>query len=95
MSLMDVSFCRVGSFSNVVGRTLEKVFAQRRVISQARGASERLPRFAFLVEQMQQMSARGPKRLVVGDSAGRNLVKCGKSGGRLARLRNRNGSPDK
>jgi hypothetical protein len=77
-----------------LGGALEKVFTQRRVIRQARGASERFLRFISLVEQLQQMSARGPIGLVVGDSAGGNLIERGESGGRLARLGERNGSPN-
>ena len=58
-------------------------------------APERLPRFVFSIEHLQNMSARGPKRLVVGRSADRNFIKRVKSIGRLPRLRNRHGSSDK
>ena len=80
--------------SNIACRALEQVFAQRRVISQARSARERYLRFVAPVENLQQMSARRPKGLVVGNSAGRNFFKRGESRCRLPRLRQRNGPAD-
>src|SRR5215831_16968282 len=77
-----------------IRRALEKIFTHRGVISQTRGASERLARFVFPVQQSQQMPASGPIRLIAGDGVRGNLFERGKTGGRLDRLRHRYGPPD-
>src|SRR5262249_33574528 len=77
-----------------VRRTLEKIFTHRGVISQTRGAGERLARFIFPAQQSQQMPASGPKGLVIGDAVRGNLFERGKTGGGLDRLRHRYGPPD-
>ncbi len=78
--------------SNVFAGPLEKVFTQGRVIRQACGASERFSRFAVPIQQLEQMPARGPIRLVIHHAVGGNFLKRGKS--RLPGLRECNGSPD-
>jgi len=80
--------------SNVFAGSLEKVFTQGRVIRQACGASERFSRFAVPIQQLEQMPARGPIRLVIHHAVGGNLLKRGKSIGGLPGLRECNGSPD-
>src|SRR5947208_3025891 len=52
-------------FSHALGRSLEKVFTQGRVVCQARGAGERFLRFTIAVQQMQQMPPCCPIRLVI------------------------------
>ena len=94
VSSMDFSFCSVSIILDVTGRALEKVFTQCRIICQTCGTSERFARFVFLVQQLQQMPACGPIGLIVDNTVGGNFLKCSESGGRVARLRKRNGSPD-
>src|SRR5215813_11888686 len=62
------------------GRARQEVVTKRLIISQTGGTSECFPGFSFPVEQAQNVAARGPIRLVIGNSRGRDLLQGGKSG---------------
>src|ERR1700677_2054956 len=65
--------------SHFLRRPPEKIFTQRRIVSEACGPSERLPCCVFAIQQSEDVSASGPVRLIVVCSAGRNLFESRES----------------